>query len=1445
MNRIRGIAVVACVVAFGLAGVSRAAELPEGYRAVEYVAANGTQYVDVGLPLTNTYSVEVGFMLTGSLKGQYIFGARTGASERNFQAFTGSNGELDVDFNNSSYETTRLDYEAMTANTRYWLRSGRDLRELRADGPEGDVLKSDDTPIADEFSTPKNCLLFSCDCTLKYSKMTGRIYSLRITDLDADKAIRDLVPCVRLSDGAVGFYDVSDHSDDVAYVPFYANKGTGAFRAPGLVGCSLACEWSEAAGQLTDGNGFLPVEADRAGYAAGDTVEFRAPSAALPANMAFDFTVTGWKLYETDVATGAETLADEGEGVSLDYVYRDGVTPRVEWQTSCRRHPTALPIGYRELEYIESTGEQYIDTGYTRAKAAGKVAFYCWTTNDFGYKTATSGYSDAFGDEGSSKSYRYFVRYYSSGFYVYSNATGLKVDGIASGCNTILADMGGKTIDVNGTVSTIAAPGASNVGTFSLFATRRSSSGGGNPACCRLYRCDIWSSATAHARDFVPCVREADGVRGLMDVVNMQFYANAKADAADFIAGPWVPGSVEVDGATELSDILSKMTEDYGFAPARGQTVGHAVGETIAFRAPAAAIQGNGFFDFTVTGWKLYETDDATGVETPADEGQGTSLDYTYKAGVTPRLVWQFAYAARPIHSVTLTGALEVQVPEGVTAQIDFVNGSGGVITKTGGGTLEIQCLSNTTAQVAVEEGAVHFTNPRPDEIFGDAYLHLDASALSTLDIETVNGTNFVNQWFDANGGTHYATNCTTVWNERKDPANRRPFLVEEGQNGRPYVHFGSILTRHVTNEFGVALGYGAAMKLDQAVSMREGFTVFSDTEDYKEWNKLGYSVTGQTPMAYEIGDGWIRGPIDEDGLSYWSKDTSPCNAHFPQSTSPTNLVVDFKNLSSRPKFTSPTAGFHMLRVLPLSPLTVGHLAAERIGTGSVASENRVYGGQKIAEYVLFTRTLAPEERHAISRYLWTKWFAQNVLAVTVRSGAKFIVDDDVNLTIGGFYEEPGAEVSFGGSTARIDSLDNANVGFRLDASDTNTLDIVRENGTNFVERWHDANGKPAYAVTNMVDGYFHQRTDPANRKPFVTEGRSATGLPVVDFGTPMITVDSKKLTEATATGYGASMMLSASQAFRHMLLVAEDNAAITNQVAGKDGVSYVAYNSSKNDGGNQGRRGLTAVGSNAPLYYNVSSSGNSYFVGGTHYIDNAKVSYTAKPPVDELYLLDSRLTASYTANRIARTYRIDSSYAHDCYGGMRYGEMLLFKTALPEEERDRANRILRHKWFGDGYADVHSFAKLAVSAGGSVTVANEAVAVTDTLSLGGRLAVPNGLSAANLTAVAADAEIEGEFTLGEDATLSFAQIGAKAAVSSVRVAALALPATGTIRLTVTNEKALRGKTVKLVDCAAITGSLDGWTTTVDGFDLGVTFTVAEDGLYAEFGRLGALLILR
>lgn len=51
----------------------------------------------------------------------------------------------------------------------------------------------------------------------------GKFYSCKITD--AGEAVRDLVPCVRLSDGTLGVYDLSGTSEN----PFYGNVGTADF----------------------------------------------------------------------------------------------------------------------------------------------------------------------------------------------------------------------------------------------------------------------------------------------------------------------------------------------------------------------------------------------------------------------------------------------------------------------------------------------------------------------------------------------------------------------------------------------------------------------------------------------------------------------------------------------------------------------------------------------------------------------------------------------------------------------------------------------------------------------------------------------------------------------------------------------------------------------------------------------------------------------------------------------------------------------------------------------------------------------------------------------------------------------------------------------------------------------------------------------------------------
>ena len=82
------------------------------------------------------------------------------------------------------------------------------------------------------------------------------------------------------------------------------------------------------------------------------------------------------------------------------------------------------------------------------------------------------------------------------------------------------------------------------------------------------------------------------------------------------------------------------------------------------------------------------------------------------------------------------------------------------------------------------------------------------------------------------------------------------------------------------------------------------------------------------------------------------------------------------------------------------------------------------------------------------------------------------------------------------------------------------------------------------------------------------------------------------------------------------------------------------------------------------------------------------------------------------------------------------------------------------------------------------------------------------------------------------------------AAVGSLKIADLKLPAAGTVRLTVANAKALRGIRAKIVDFETVDGSLDGWTVE-SNYDAGVSVTLEADGIYATFGKPGMMLILR
>ena len=178
-----------------------------------------------------------------------------------------------------------------------------------------------------------------------------------------------------------------------------------------------------------------------------------------------------------------------------------------------------LPQGYQEVEYIESSGTQYIDTGYKPTSNNLRIA--C----EFEY-TADHSASSVFGSESSGK--YSIVPYGAPAFYV-GSSTQLLAQTTALNTKYALdahANAGTLTVSLNGTTNSASYSGSVlttvNMGIFCNIIA-----GVANQFCSmKLYAMYIYDNGNL-VRDFVPCYRKPDNVAGLYDLVNNVFYTNA------------------------------------------------------------------------------------------------------------------------------------------------------------------------------------------------------------------------------------------------------------------------------------------------------------------------------------------------------------------------------------------------------------------------------------------------------------------------------------------------------------------------------------------------------------------------------------------------------------------------------------------------------------------------------------------------------------------------------------------------------------------------------------------------------------------------------------------------------------------------------------------------------------------------------------------------------
>lgn len=185
---------------------------------------------------------------------------------------------------------------------------------------------------------------------------------------------------------------------------------------------------------------------------------------------------------------------------------------------------TIISSGLVELEYIESTGTQYIDTGIKASKTLKVEA-------DIDVSPA-SGWVMILGDYTSGSYFSWWRQnttiyaYYGSNNKTLAELTG-KRKYISNNTNNIWS------IDTSKiTVTPNSSDFSKNGNNLYLFSVNNG--GNYNKASMKLYSCKIYDNGTL-VRDFIPAKRISDGKCGLWDKVNFKFYTDE--NGGNFKAG--------------------------------------------------------------------------------------------------------------------------------------------------------------------------------------------------------------------------------------------------------------------------------------------------------------------------------------------------------------------------------------------------------------------------------------------------------------------------------------------------------------------------------------------------------------------------------------------------------------------------------------------------------------------------------------------------------------------------------------------------------------------------------------------------------------------------------------------------------------------------------------------------------------------------------------------
>ena len=221
--------------------------------------------------------------------------------------------------------------------------------------------------------------------------------------------------------------------------------------------------------------------------------------------------------------------------VKKPYYVIDSTTRKVKKGYTVRENfaRCTLPSGYAQVEYIESSGTQYIDTGVYPTQNVRYALDFVWPV--LNNSTSLFGSQKATGQDAA------LIAYYTSStglsFYVGTSKGILQHNNIIAGIKHRLdvhASNGTLTVSMDDVTTTGAYSGSLYTGYSVLIMANKQAGNAVQISSYKLYSFWMWVDGSL-VRDYVPCI-DPNGAVGLYDMVNGVFYGNA--GTGFFTAGP-------------------------------------------------------------------------------------------------------------------------------------------------------------------------------------------------------------------------------------------------------------------------------------------------------------------------------------------------------------------------------------------------------------------------------------------------------------------------------------------------------------------------------------------------------------------------------------------------------------------------------------------------------------------------------------------------------------------------------------------------------------------------------------------------------------------------------------------------------------------------------------------------------------------------------------------